>query len=421
MKKALLLSAMFLAACSGGSTTEKSAPQALYDFAPLETLLSEAVSSGKHVGASALVYDDGKIVYKNAFGMADRERNIPVDVDTVFRIYSMTKPITSVIIMDLQDEGKLNIDDPVSKYIPELGNMQVISMGEDGKPSFTPQAVPMTIKDLLLHRAGLGYGIFGDANPVETMYNKAGLFEPTEDLSVKMTKLSKLPLLAQPGDGWYYSYAIDVLGRIAEVIEGQTLGEIMDARIFTPLGMSETSFTVRADQKARFASNYLLKDDGTYVLAEDSQKSPFLNKNAFQSGGGGLVGTLGDYAKFAQMMLEGGEYNGHRVLEVDSVKAMMTDQMDPDDKFMMPWLGGPQNSGFGFGGSVELSPSPEQAETQGLVSGQWGWGGAARTNFWVDPKNNAFGIIMLQYFGQKDPEIHDQFRALVTEQVKNED
>ena len=435
MKYAVLLSALLLTACSAATNTATDtapdavqdavqdaavkAPERTYDFASVDTLLSDAVRSGKHVGTSALIFDEGKVVYQGAFGMADRERDVAIDMDTVSRIYSMTKPITSVVIMDLQEEGKLNINDPVSKYIPELGNMQVISMGEDGKPSFTPQTVPMTIKDLLLHRAGLGYGIFGEANPVEAMYAKAGLFEPTEDLSVKMTKLSKLPLLAQPGDGWYYSYGIDVLGRIIEVVEGKALGEVMDARIFTPLGMSETSFSVRADQKARFASNYLLQDGGEYIVAEDGQNSPYLNDNAFQSGGGGLVGTMTDYAKFAEMMLNGGTYQGHRVLEAETVKTMMSDQMDADDKFMMPWLGGPNNSGFGYGGSVEIDPSAEKTATTGRSPGQWGWGGAARTNFWVDPKNNAYGIIMLQYFGGEDPELHDQFRALALAQTKD--
>ena len=420
MKYSLLLSAFILLTGCKADDVASAKYEGVVENARMDTMLSSAISSGEHVGVSALVFDEGKVVYTGAFGMADRERKVPVAMDTVFRIYSMTKPITSAVIMDLQEEGKLDINDPVSKYIPELANMQVISAGEDGKPVFMPQTTPMTVKDLLLHRAGIGYGIFGDANPVETAYGKAGLFEPSESLAVKMTKLSKLPLLAQPGDGWYYSYGIDVLGRIIEVTDGKTLGESFNARIFGPLGMSETSFTVRADQKARFASNYYLKDDGTYVVGEDSQTSPFLTKNAYQSGGGGLVGTLGDYAKFAQMMLDGGTYNGHRVLKDATVKAMMTDQMDADDVFLMPWLGGDNNSGFGYGGSDETNSTPEQAATSGRAAGQWGWGGAARTHFWVDPKNDSFGIIMLQYMGQEDPALHARFRALVLEQTKDQ-
>lgn len=387
-----------------------------------DIMLSDAVKSGEHVGVSALVFDEGETVYMGAFGLADRERDVPVDMDTVFRIYSMTKPITSVVIMDLQEEGKLDINDPVSKYIPELAKMQVISAGEDGTPVFTPQKEPMTLKDLLLHRAGIGYGIFGDVNPVEAMYGKAGLFEPDEDLSVKMTKLSKLPLVAQPGEGWYYSYSIDVLGRIIEIVDGKTLGESFDARIFRPLGMSETGFLVRPNQKPRFATNYFLTKDGAYVPEDDGQTSEFLNAdNRFQSGGGGLVGTLGDYAKFAQMMLDGGTYNGHRVVEADTVKTMMTNQLDGDDKFLMPFMnrsGG--EFGFGYGGSVEINPVSAEKDALGRYPGQWGWGGAARTHFWVDPKNNAFGIIMLQYFGGEDPELQARFRALALEHTRDD-
>lgn len=414
---ALLASAaLSLQACSGGANVPMP-PE--FDQAAMDALLSEAVTSGEHVGVSALVFDEGVTVYQGAFGMADRERNYAVDLNTVWRIYSMTKPVTAVLIMDLQEEGLLNLNDPVRKYIPELANMQVMSLGEDGQANVTPQAVPMTVKDLMLHRAGMGYGIFGDINPIETAYGAAKLFEPNETLEIKMQKLSQLPLLAQPGDGWYYSYSIDVLGRIAEVVTGKTLGELFQERIFAPLGMTETSFRVSEAQKPRFATNYFLTDDGNYVVSEDSQTSPFLDVNAYQSGGGGLVSTLPDYAKFAKMMLNGGVYEGKRILDEATVKAMMSDQMDADDTFMMPWLGEANNSGFGYGGSVQTGTTAEQEAREGRAAGQWGWSGAARTNFWIDPKNNAYGIIMLQYFGQADPELHNRFRALAYAETKN--
>lgn len=434
MRRALLLtgviSTLCVAACSPPAETQKTQkletpkPETgtaqAFDTAAMDRLLSEAVESGDHVGVSGLVFDEGQVVYTGAFGLRDKERGKPVELDTVFRIYSMTKPVTTAIIMDLQEEGLLDINDPASKYIPELAAMQVASVGENGLPKFTPQETPMTLKDLILHRSGMGYGIFGPVNPVEDFYGKAELFETSEDLSVKMTKLSGLPLLSQPGQGWYYSYSIDVLGRIAEVVTGKRLGDIMDERIFDPLGMDETGFSVRPDLKHRFASTYLLANDGTYSLAEDGQESPFLNDNAFQSGGGGLVSTLGDYAKFAQMLLDGGTYNGHRVLDEATVKAMMTNQMDPDDKFLMPWFGGAEpDAGFGYGGRVVTSTTPEKIAKRGQMPGQFGWSGAARTLFWVDKPNEAFGIIMLQYFGQKDPKIRDEFKALAVEQTRN--
>jgi CubicO group peptidase (beta-lactamase class C family) len=414
MRKFLLLASTSLLLACGG----EKAPD--FDTQAMDTLLSAAVESGDVIGVSALVFDEGQTVYKGAFGLGDRERDTPLTEDSVFRIYSMTKPITSVVIMDLVEEGKISLSDPASKFIPELGNMKVASLTEDGTPQFTNPKTPITVRHLLLHKAGMGYGIFGPVNPVETAYMQAGLFEPSEDLSVKMTKLSQLPLLVEPDTAWFYSYSIDVLGRIIEVVEGESLGEVFKARIFDPLGMDETSFRVREDQKARFISNYALNAEGVFTLAEDGQSSPFLDDNAFESGGGGLVSTLGDYARFAQMMLEGGVYKGHRVLNEVTVSDMMTNQMNEGDAYLLPWLGGETGAGFGYGGSVQGRVTEEQVQEEGRHPGQWGWSGAARTIFYVDPQNDAFGILMLQMFSAEDPQIHFDFRALALEQTKDE-
>ena len=390
-----------------------------FDKPAMDNLFTDAVATGEVIGVSALVFDEGKVVYKGAFGQADRERNIPVDFDTVFRIYSMTKPITSALIMDLQEEGLLSVDDPVSKYIPELANMQVATAGADGALSLADQVQPMTIKDLLLHRSGLGYGIFGAVSPVEEQYIAAKLSDRTIALPEKMQTLSKLPLLAQPGDGYFYSYSIDVLGRIAEIVGKDRLGDLMQARFFKPLGMTETSFRVRPDQKARFATTYFIQDDGSYVVAEDSQTSPFLEEDVYQSGGGGLVSTLGDYAKFTHMMLNGGELNGIRILETSTVKTMMQDHLDADDKAFLPWVKGETGLGHGYGGTVVTAPTDMLRETMGYHMGQWGWGGAARTQFYVDPENDAFAIIMLQFFGGEDPSIRYRFRSLAYAQTRD--
>lgn len=393
--------------------------QSMNNLQSMNDLLSTAVETGEVLGVSSLVFDEGQVVYEGAFGLGDRERDVALTKDSVFRIYSMTKPITSAVIMDLAEEGKISLSEPVSKYIPALTNMKVASLGSDGQPVFEDQAKAMTIEDLLLHRAGMAYGIFGEVNAVETAYANAGLFEPSEDLSVKMEKLSQLPLLTQPGTGWYYSYSIDVLGRIIEIVTEQRLGEAFKTRIFDPLGMTETAFSVSAAQKPRFVSNYLLQEDGSYIVIEDSQNSPFLNDNAFQSGGGGLISTLGDYAKFAEMILNEGTYEGTRILEAQTVKTMLSNQMDEDDIFMMPWLGDATGAGFGYGGSVQVSVTPELIADKGRHIGQWGWSGAARTKFHVDPDNNSFAIIMLQFFGGEDPDLHDRWQALVLEETKN--
>jgi len=326
----------------------------------------------------------------------------------------MTKPITSALIMDLVEEGIINLSDPVSKYIPELGQMRVASLDDQGQPVFTPQSSTMTIKDLLLHRAGLGYGIFGPISPIEELYEQAALFNPDEDLSVKMTKLSNLPLLIQPGEGWYYSYAIDVLGRVAEVAAEEKLSDLLKTRIFDPLGMSDTGFYVRPDQKPRFASNYARSPEGEFSLQDDGQASPYLTQSAYESGGGGLVSTLDDYGRFSQMLLDGGTYKGTEILKESTVKMMMRNQLDPDDLFLMDWLGSPENTGFGYGGSVVTTGSAGQAK------GQYAWGGLAKTNFHIDPENGAYAVIMLQFFTADEPPVLEAFRALVSEEVRDE-
>lgn len=402
-RKSILMAALLLAACDN-------APVNNFDTVAMDALLSSAVENGDVPGASALVFDDGQIVYQKAFGLRDIERNEPLEMDTVFRIYSMTKPITSALIMDLAEEGKLKLTDPVAKYIPALGNMKVASLGEDGEPVFSDQAVPMTIADLLLHRAGIGYGIFGPVSPIEEMYEKAELFNPREDLSVKMEKLAELPLVAQPGTGWYYSYSIDVLGRVAEVAGGDSLGDLFQARVFDPLGMSETGFHVRPDQMARFASNYSLTENG-FILQDDGQKSHYLMDLPYESGGGGLVSTLEDYAKFSQMILQGGTYEGQEILSPESIKLMTENQLDGDDIFMMDWLGSTDDTGFGYGGSVVTG------DVENRNKGTWGWGGMAKTNFLVDPENGAYAVLMLQFFAADEPQIHRDFRALVAKEV----
>ena len=390
-----------------------------FDTAQIDQILSDAVESGEVIGVSALVYDEGQVVYQNAFGLQDRERSKPVKRDTIFRIYSMTKPITSALIMDLAEDGELSLNNPAEKYIPELAQMKVAIVDETGTVEMIDQTNPMTIKDLLLHRAGLGYGIFGATSPVEAQYEAAGLFDPDEDLSVKMEKLSTLPLVAQPGEGWYYSYSIDVLGRIAEVVTGEDFDELMQERLLDPLGMTETGFVVRPDQQDRFASNYILLESGEYELQDDSQSSDYLKDLPFKSGGGGLVSTLDDYSRFAQMMLQRGQLNGVRVLNAETVDAMMKDQMDADDSYFFDWVGPKSNAGFGYGGSVKLSHIEQQLADDGQGKGQWGWSGLANTQFFVDPENNAYAIIMLQYFAQEDATVRDRFRAAVTQQVKN--
>lgn len=426
--------ALFLTACGATSPDASVAPDApvavqapSFDVAAMDALLSTAVSDGDVIGVSALVFDEGQTVYQGAFGLGDRERGVAVTEDTLWRIYSMTKPVTSVVIMDLVEEGKIALDDPAAKYIPALGQMRVASVGEDGVPVYTEQTQPMTIEDLLLHRAGMAYGIFG-GNPIEEAYAASEIFSwantpegRLESLETKVNKLGALPLVAQPGAAWYYSLSIDVLGRVAEVVTGQTFDEVMAERVFEPLGMTDTGFYVRPDQKDRFVSNYQIQPDGSFIMIEDGQNSPYLIDFPSNSGGGGLVSTLGDYARFSEMMLNGGSLGDVTVLEPETVELMMQDHMGAGFTSMFPWIGGETGSGFGYGGAVQMTATEAQQLEAGRYPGQWGWGGAARTNMFIDPSNNAYGVIMLQFFGGPNPAIHGDFQALVLKETRDDE
>ena len=195
----------------------------------------------------------------------------------------------------------------------------------------------------------------------------------------------------------------------------------MEERLFKPLGMTDTSFAIKPEQQKRFASNYFRTKEGNFILIEDGQNSPFANPlNEFQSGGAGLVSTIDDFAIFAKLILDGGKYKGHRVLDEETIDLMIKDHMGQDKPYLIPWLGPDFMSGFGYGGSIQINETPEQLARNGKGIGHWGWSGAARTIFWIDRKNNSFGILLLQFLSDEDPKIHDEFRALAFAMTKNQ-
>ena len=412
MKRFCLTLPLLLAACASPS----SAPS--FDAAAMDAVLSGAVERGEVIGVSAVVFDEGREVYKRAFGLRDREAGLPVTDDTVWRIYSMTKPMTSAVIMDLEEEGLVTLSDPVSKYIPSFAEVRVASAGPDGSVALDPPARPITVEDLLLHTAGLGYGILGPISPLEEQYAAAQIFRPGESLADKVDRIAAIPLNGEPGTQWFYSVSIDVLGRIIEVVTGKSLADAMDSRLFEPLGMDDTHFVLEPEQRERFAALYMAQPDGSYSLAPNMAGLGFDQDAGFQSGGGGLVSTQDDVARFAQMILNGGELDGVRVLEADTVARMTTDHLAGRPS-VLPWLGGETGAGFGYGGSVQITATPAQQSESGRYPGQWGWGGAARTNMIIDPANDSFGIIMLQFFSAEDPPIHADFQAEVLRQTRD--
>ncbi|WP_017930058.1 serine hydrolase domain-containing protein [Robiginitomaculum antarcticum] len=423
--RALLLTGVcvaILAGCSEAPTqTAQAEPAAIdiaeavntqpFNCAAMDEAMTSTIATGRANGLSALVYDDGQVVYKKAFGKSDVERDTDMSGDTVVRIYSMTKPVTAAIIMQMVEEGKISLDDPVKKWIPQIGLMQVYSgQDENGAPIFKPQDTDITIAHLLTHTSGLGYGLFGAVSPLDKLYADSGILNPDQTNAEKMDMLPQLPLMGQPGTIWYYGLNLDVAGRVAEMVDDKPLSEVMQSRLFTPLGMTDTGFAVGQANKARFASTYAVTENGL-VLYEGSQTSPFIDGAAWEGGGGGLVSTLDDYSKFAEMLLNGGSLDGVTVLKPQTVDMMMSDQTAPGTKFLMPWF---EDGAIrqGFGGTVVTGSTPQLEAAKGFADGQYSWGGAARTHFVIDPDANSYAILFMQQFEEPTPPLFAKFRSI---------
>jgi CubicO group peptidase (beta-lactamase class C family) len=349
-------------------------------LAKIKPAMEKHIQDGKLVGGSGLVARNGKIIYAEVWGQRDREKQLPVEHDTIFRIYSMSKPITSVGVMMLVDAGKLQLDDPVSKYLPELANRKVLVKSDDSKEGAETTEVPaareITIRDLLRHTSGLTYGFFGNSE-VDQRYKRAGILITDFTLEDTINKLSEIPLLHQPGSRWHYSVSTDVLGRVIEVVSGQSLDQYFQTQIFEPLGMMDTFFTVPSEKLPRLSQMYVPNRDGGLKPANPLESVRFVSPaNRFFSGGGGLCSTTQDYLTFCRMLLNEGQLNGKRLLRQKTVRAMRTDQLEKGTK---------RSSAFQFGLGFSINQQ-----------GVYRWGGAAGTRFFIDPKNKLILIYMVQ-------------------------
>ncbi len=347
-------------------------------LAKIVPAMERHIEDGKLVGGLGVVACGDKIVFSETWGQRDREKKAPMTDDAIFRIYSMSKPITSVAAMILVEEGKLGLDDPIAKHLPELADLKVISQGkdEDGKTVFNEVAVNRapTIRDLLRHTSGFTYGFFGNTE-VDKRYRNARVLVTDSTLKDTIDKLAKIPLLHQPGTRFQYSVSTDVLGRVVEVASGQTLAEFFERRIFEPLGMEDTFFTVPEEKLPRLAQMYAPNGSGGLKAANPLQSYRFVTaSNRFYSGGGGLCSTAADYLTFCRMLLGDGQLGDVRILKAKTVRTMRSDQ-----------LGEINSGGFQFGLGFRIDPN-----------GTYGWGGAAGTRFWIDPKNNLITIYMVQ-------------------------
>ncbi len=373
------------------------------------------VSPGRLPCVQVQILRKGEQVHQTLLGHADRERGLAVAEDTVFRIYSMTKPITSLAFMMLVEEGLVALDDPVTRFLPEWRDLAVFSAGL-GPYMTTPVQRPMQMVDLLRHTAGLTYGFQVRTN-VDAAYRKQKIADPYGPLDMEgfVKALAGLPLEFSPGEAWNYSIATDVLGVLVQRISGMAFETFLKTRIFDPLGMGETGFTVRPDQASRFAACYQPTPTGGLDLQDDPETSPYLKAPNFVSGGGGLVSTAGDYMKFCRMLLNGGSLNGHTLIAPATLRLMASNHLPGGQDLTMlsrSLFSEATNAGVGFGLGFAVTFDPVRAMLTSSP-GEYYWGGAASTAFWIDPVKDIAVVFMTQLMGSSTYPIRRELRTLV--------
>lgn len=403
LKRMTLL--LLLAAGPPGAAAAPAADPAAAGFSPqrlarIDRLMNAAVADGLMAGGEGLIARGGEVIYHTSWGDRDREAEVPATPETIYRIYSMSKPLTTVALLMLYEEGRFLLEDPVARYLPELAALEVAEELDPEAPAQTrPAARQPTIRDLLRHSAGFSYGVFGDSS-VDRAYRAADLFrEPT--LAAFTRTLGTLPLQYDPGERWHYSVAVDVQGRLVEVLAGMPFGEFLRTRIFEPLAMEDTHFQIPASKRDRLAQLYSpagtamawdepwqLSESQELEVADPELSEGFLEKRYFTSGGGGLLSTATDYLRFAQLLLNGGALDGVRLLAPLTVRHMHRNHSSRLDTAALY-----SSDGFGLGVSV-LEDAGVTGELAG--DGSFGWGGAAGTFFWIDPAQDLVGIFMTQ-------------------------
>ena len=391
--------ALVLGGCATGLQQARSPESVGFSTERLKQIsaaFQTAVEKKEIPGAVVILARGGRIAYFETFGYQDRTAAIPMPRDAIFRIASMTKPVTSVAVMMLVEEGRISLSDPVSKYLPDFKDAKVGV--EQKNASGAAELVlentkrEMTIIDLLRHTSGLTYGIFGKSM-VKDRYNAAKLWDPKQSLAAVVTKISKLPLQNEPGTIWHYSMSTDVLGRVVEVVSGMELERFFAERIFNPLGMNDTGFWVSDPAKqGRIAQAQADVATGKMPAMPDKTKS------SWPSGGGGLVSTAGDYARLCQMFLNGGELDGVRILSGKAVAQMSADQLPPGIRITRsqnPANDVSPETGHGFGLGFMVRTADGRSAFPGSV-GDYSWTGLYGTQFWIDPRKEMFAIVMVQ-------------------------
>ena len=372
------------------------------------------VEAGKVAGLSVMLARGGRTAFFRSHGRADIARDTPFTPDTIARIYSMTKPLTSVAVMMLYEEGRFQLDDPITRFLPEFSDLRVLTGGNRVKFESEPARRPITIRDLLTHTSGLTYG-FMEATLVDALYRQNGVDfgeAQGESLAEVVARLARQPLLAQPGAEWNYSVATDVLGHLVAVVSGVDFANFLRTRVIQPLGMADTDFFVPADKLARLAANYSLFRDRTLKLYDDAVGSRFATPPACPSGGGGLVSTAADYMRFCRFLLGRGELDGTRLLGRKTVDLMLMNHLDGDLAAMgQPRFSETAYTGIGFGLGFSVMLDPARAQIVG-TPGEVAWGGLASTAFWVDPAEDLAVVLLTQLIPSSALPLRRELRVL---------
>ena len=375
-------------------------------LAHVSDYLNNQVAAGRIPGAVLLIQQHGRPVLFESFGVKDVETKRPMTDDAIFRLYSMSKPVTSVAAMMLVDDGKISLDDPLSKFIPAFAQAKVAVEQHDanGKVALAtePLARPIRILDLLRQTSGITYGFYGDS-PVRKLYDKSGLFDGDFDNAQFAQRLAKLPLAEQPGTLWDYGHSTDILGRVIEVVSGKSLYEFEKERLLGPLGMTDTAFTVDESKRLRVAEPL----PGDLTLSTIKGLGDPVWPRHWQSGGGGMVGTTADYARFAQMLLNGGTLDGRRYLKPETVSLMTSDNVPPGSGIARDYYYFPSgDSGFGLGFAVRVVANPP------LPAGEYRWDGAGGTFFFIDPRDDMFTVCLMASPSQRG-RIQNELKTLI--------
>lgn len=373
----------------------------------IKPAMQSYVDRSGFAGISTMLARRGQVVHFEQVGFQDRESGTPLGPDTIFRIYSMTKPVICAALMILHEEGRFQLADPIAKYMPAFGNARVLTVGPEGQRE-EPLQRPITIQHLFTHTAGLTYSFMEDS-PVSALHMAAGLMSnTTSPLEKLIGELARLPLAYQPGTRWHYSMSIDVLAHLIEILSGQPLGSFLQERLFGPLGMNDTGFSVPADQQHRVSAMYGHPDISTHAFSqivsawmagknerrEVANTYPVSDAPNFARGGHGLFSTASDYMRFAQMTLNGSKPDSPRILRRKTVELMFSNHLAPA---LLPYQLGPiPFTGYGFGLGSRVIMDVAQSGIPGSV-GSHGWSGAAKTHFWVDPREEIVGLFMSQF------------------------